>query len=154
VSDGVLKKDLFGNPIEAPAETRGRPKVEWDKRTSNMVLLCFARQWTLARTAKHVRLSVPTLKRVYSSECSMRTSAIERMEMRQLERLNDAAEAGSVPAEKELSRKLEQLRMRDSHAKQAPKPKAKPLGKKEAARLAAMEPSELYDVPPAPGAVN
>jgi hypothetical protein len=132
--------DLFGEPVTLPKEGRGRPAISWDRVTANRVLLCFVRGWTLKKTAVHIGLSVPTLRKVYFSEVAKRTSAAERMEMRQLERLNDQAEGGNVGAEKELARRIEALRMRDASAKYAAEPKAKrppKLGKKDQRKLAA-----------------
>ncbi|MAY20305.1 MAG: hypothetical protein CL955_06770 [Erythrobacteraceae bacterium] len=152
-----LGVDLFGNPVLPRREGAGRPAVEWDQIVSTRVLLAFVRGWGVAKTAKHVGLSSPTLRKVYFSECAMRTTAHERMEMRQLERLNAQAEAGNVAAEKELARRIEQLRMRDRSAEMTSRPPAKEapkLGKKEAADKAAREQRGIFAPPPAPHMVQ
>lgn len=153
MADEILGTDLFGDPVLPRKEGRGRPEIQWDRSVSNKVLLAFARGLTVAKTAKMVGLSTPTLRKVYFSECAKRKEAADRLELTQLARLNDQAEQGSVAAEKELFKQLDRLRMRDQHVADAPRPAktaAKPLGKKEQQQLAALAPSALYDAPPAP----
>lgn len=153
MADEILGTDLFGDPVLPRKEGRGRPEILWDRSVSNKVLIAFARGLTVAKTAKMVGLSTPTLRKVYFSECAKRKEASERLELTQLARLNDQAEQGSVAAEKELFKQLDRLRMRDQHVADAPRPKktaTKALGKKEQQQLAALEPDALYDPPPPP----
>lgn len=135
MSSEILGTDLFGNPVRPARSGPGRPPVEWDQSTSSRVLLCFVRGLGVAETAKMVEMSTPTLRKVYFSECAMRTTAYQRMQLRQLERLNVQAEAGNVAAEKELAKRIDELRMRDASEKFAKpasrKPKAEKIGKKE-----------------------
>ena len=126
------------------------------RATRNRVQMGLVRKLTNREIASTLAISVSTLKEHYSAELQMRKVAQLKMEMRQLERLNALAEGGSVAAEKELATRLDKLRARDEHTKDAPAPKkqAAKLGKKEAADLAAREPSELYDTPAAPPSIN
>jgi hypothetical protein len=156
LGDEVFGTDLFGDPVQKLREGPGRPEVVWNKETSDRVLLGFARGLTVKAVAEIVALSVPTLRKVYFSECAKRKTALLRLEMAQLVRLNTAAAAGNVGADRELARRLDQLRMRDNAAKdQSPRPSAvvKP-GKKEAAMAAALEQRGLYEPPTGPQPVS
>lgn len=135
--------DLFGEPVRPRREGPGRPEIVWNRQTSDRVLLGFARGLTVKETAEVVGLSAPTLRKVYFSECRKRKLARVKLEMLQLSRLNDQAADGNVAAEKELARRLDQLRMRDQAEKIAPPPKrAKPKGVKEQRREAAWSAGE------------
>lgn len=145
--------DLFGDPVLPRQEGRGRPEHRWTRENSNKVLLAFARGLSVKDAASAIGVSAPTLRKVYFSEVSKRDQAKLRMEMTQLNRLNTAAEAGNVAAEKELAKQLERMRQRDQVEASAPAPTARPakLGKKEAARQAAGEVRGLYETPAPPG---
>ncbi|WP_288413827.1 hypothetical protein [uncultured Novosphingobium sp.] len=159
MSDQHPATDLFGEPVMPRREGPGRPEVVWNKQTSDRVLLAFARGLGVKEAADLVGLSSPTLRKVYFSECAKRRTALLRLEMTQLVRLNAQAEAGNVSAERELARRLDQLRMRDASHRQASappsaaKPKSK-LGKKAEAELRAFEQQGLYEPPAAPSQVN
>lgn len=153
MADEFSTTDLFGDEVRLPQRGKGRPAHAPTRLTRNRVLLGLVRGLTNRDIASTVGVSVSTLKEHYSAELKIRRAARLKMEMRQLERLNAQAEEGSVAAEKELSARLDRLRECDQHRKDAPPPKAaktKPIGKKEAAELAAREPTELYDPPAAP----
>ncbi|WP_294353341.1 hypothetical protein [uncultured Sphingomonas sp.] len=152
-ADDFSGVDLFGDPIQPRKEGRGRPEHVWSLENSNKVLLGFARGLTVKQAATVIGLSVPTLRKHYSSEVAQRDAAALRFEMVQLARLNDGAKAGSVAAEKELGRRLEkakldQLSDQVSGGARAPAPK----GKKETLQQAADELTGLYETPPSPGA--
>lgn len=152
----ILGIDLFGDPVLTRREGPGRPVVVWNKTTSDIILLGFVRGWTIKRVAETVKLSQPTLRRVYFSECAKRQIAADLFDMSQLVKLNAAADSGNVTARRELMRRMDVLRMRDSaKADQSPRPsKALALGKKEIAQLAALEQTELYEPPPPPMQLN
>jgi hypothetical protein len=152
VGDEILGFDLFGDPVLPRREGPGRPEVVWSRHGSDLVLLGFARGLTIKECAEVVGLSQPTFRKVYFSECGKRRSARLKVEMLQLTRLNDQAAQGNVSAERELARRLDQLRMRDHAALQASAPPAKEpkIGKKAEAERAAREQTGLYEPPPAP----
>lgn len=131
--------DLFGDPVLPREEARGRPEHKWSRENSNKVLLAFARGLDVKGAATAIGVSVPTLRKHYFSEVAKRDAAKLRMEMTQLARLNKAAEAGSVSAEKELGKRLQQTALADTAERVANRgrngaPAAKPkLGKKEEA---------------------
>lgn len=152
--------DLFGEPVLPRRAGPGRPEVFWNRATSDRVLLAFARGLTVKETAEVVGLSGPTLRKVYFSECAKRRIAALKLEMLQLTRLNDQAAAGNVSAERELARRLDQLRLRDSARRAASAPPSQPsasaapkLGKKQAADLRAAQQRGLYE-PPSPPAIT
>lgn len=151
-----LGVDLFGDPVLPRQEGRGRPEHCWSLEKSNKVLLAFARGLSQKDAAIAVGVSVPTLRKVYFSECSKRAAARLRMEMTQLARLNAMAEGGNVAAEKELMKQLDRMRARDQVRASAPEPTARPrkLGKKEAAQQAAEQVRGLYEAAPPPGQMN
>jgi len=154
VADEILGVDLFGNPFVPRHEGRGRPPHVPTRETRNRVILCLVRELSLKDTASVIGISVPTLREHYSSELAMRATAALRMEMRQLERLNAAADGGNVAAEKELWVRLEKLRLRDKHRAAAPAPAKQPkLGKKAEAEQRAIEHRGLYE-PPSPPALT
>ncbi len=151
MADGILGHDLFGDPVLPTKEGPGRPETVWCREKSNTVLLAFARGLSVREAAIAIGLSGPTLRKVYFSEVAKRNQAKLRMEMKQLSRLNDQAEAGNVAAEKELIKQLDRMRQRDQQQQVAPAPtKAPKLGKKEQAKAAAQEVRGLYEPPPAP----
>lgn len=135
--DVNLEIDLFGDPVLARGEGRGRPAHVWSRENSNRVLLAFVRGLSCKDAAILVGIDVKTLRKHYFRECEQRATAKLRMEMRQLERLNAQAEQGNVGAEKELAKRIEVLRMRDASAKEFGKPSGRkpkveqPLGKKQ-----------------------
>lgn len=147
--------DLFGDAVVAPREGPGRPEHKWSRANSNKVLLSFALGRSQKEAAIAIGVSVPTLRKVYFSECAKRAAAALRMELTQLARLNGQAEAGNVAAEKELAKQIEKIRQRDQHrAVAVPAPlKAPKLGKKEAARQAAAQADGLYKPRAAPAAL-
>jgi len=156
VADDVLVVNLFGDVVAAPQDGPGRPAHHWSRENSNKVLLAFARGLSVKEAALAIGVSAPTLRKVYFSEVGERSKAKLRMEMTQLCRLNRAAEAGSVPAEKELLKTLERMRQRDVVDARAPSHPRKPptIGKKDAAAAAARQVQGLYEPRPSPGQLN
>ena len=87
-----------------------------------------------------IGVDAKTLRKHYSRECAMRTTAALRLEQRQLERLNTHAGAGNVAAEKALADRIEKLRRRDQAKRvgSQERRKAEPvLGKKVVRKLSA-----------------
>ena len=138
--DADLGLDLFGQPVLPPTEGRGRPEHRWSLENSNRVLLAFARGLSQAEAASLIGIDAKTLRKHYSRECALRTTAALRLEMRQLERLNAQAEAGNVAADKALADRIEKLRMRDQAKRVGTRERRKVepvIGKKVARKLAA-----------------
>jgi hypothetical protein len=151
---GFSDVDLFGDAVIPAKEGRGRPEHVWSIANSNKVLLAFVRGLSVKQAATAIGVSVPTLRKHYSSELAQRDAAAIRYEMVQFSRLNELAKSGSVAAEKELARRLEKARLSDlsdSVSKHARPPRAIPLGKKEVALQDAQDVRGLYE-PPAPPA--
>jgi hypothetical protein len=153
---GISEVDLFGDPVVAREEGRGRPEHQWTRENSNKVLIAFAMRRSVKEAATAIGVSVPTLRKHYFSEVAKRDAAELRMEMTQLARLNTSAEGGNVAAEKELLKRLEKARLRalsQSVASQEPAPqRSQPpvrKGKKEQAIEAAAQIEGIF-APPAP----
>lgn len=150
-----LGVDLFGDPVLRREEARGRPEHKWTRANSNKVLLAFARGLDVKGAATAIGVSVPTLRKHYFAEVAKRDVAKLRMEMTQLARLNSAAEAGNVAAEKELGKRLEKATQADTAERVANRgrngaPAPKKLGKKEEATAAAHGLGGKYAPRPAP----
>ena len=150
-----LGVDLFGDPILPREEGRGRPEHQWSLENSNKVLLAFARGLDVKGAATAIGVSVPTLRKHYFAEVKKRDSAKLRMEMTQLSRLNSAAAAGNVAAEKELAKRLERGALKDTADRVANRgrngaPAPQKLGKKEEAKAAAHGLTGRFAPRPAP----
>lgn len=149
--------DLFGDAVVPRREGRGRPEHCWSLANSNKVLLAFARHLTVKQAATAIGVSVPTLRKHYSSELAQREAAAIRFEIVQLARLNDGAKAGSVSAEKELARRLEKAKLADlsdrvsNHARP---PVPLRVGKKEQAQQDAADIRGRFEPPPPPSLLN
>jgi hypothetical protein len=144
--------DLFGDTVIPPKEGRGRPEHTRTLANSNKVLLAFARGMTVKQAAMGIGVSVPTLRKHYSSEVAQREAAAIRFEMVQLNRLNEGAKAGSVSAEKELGRRLDKAKLdalSDRVSNHARPPKPERRGKKEIAQADAESLRGRFE-PPAP----
>lgn len=154
MADGNNREvDLFGDPVLPRHEGRGRPEHVRTLENSNKVLLGFARGLTVKEAATAIGVSVPTLRKHYSSEVAQRDAAAVRFEMVQLHRLNEGAKGGSVSAEKELGRRLEKARidlLSDQVSRNARAPARVKQGKKEALQQAADELRGQYEAPPPP----
>lgn len=149
--------DLFGDPIQPDREARGRPEHRWTLQNSNKVLLAFARGLSVKEAAIVIGVSAPTLRKVYFSEVRRQKDARLRMEMTQLSRLNDAAQAGNVAAEKELLKQIEKAALKDvanSVRDRGRGPKAPALGKKELAQEAAKEAAQKFKPRQGPRLLN
>lgn len=147
--------DLFGDPIIPRREGRGRPEHVWHIENSNKVLLAFARGLTVKQAAVAIGVSVPTLRKHYSSELAQREAAAIRFEMVQLNRLNEGARAGSVAAEKELARRMDRARLEElsdrvSRQARAPMASSARVGKKEQAQQDAADVTGRFEPPPPP----
>lgn len=155
---GFSEVDLFGDPISARREGRGRPEHCWSVENSNKVLLAFARGLTVKEAATGIGVSVPTLRKHYSSEVAQREAAALRFEMVQLARLNEGAKGGSVSAEKELGRRLEKAKLdalADKVSRGARAPAPERIGKKQQAQQDAADVRGRFEPPaPPPGLLN
>jgi hypothetical protein len=150
--------DLFGDAVASRCAGPGRPEHVWTIENSNKVLLAFARGRSPKDAATAIGVSVPTLRKHYSSEVAQREAAALRMEATQLSRLNDAAARGSVPAEKQLMKELQKGRLDALASKVAGRDarplKAPPLGKKEQAKASAKAVGGKFAPPPAPSLLH
>lgn len=152
--------DLFGDPVVAAKEDRGRPEHQWSLANSNKVLIAFAKGLSVKEAATAIGVSVPTLRKHYFSEVAKRDAARLRMEMTQLSRLNDHAAAGNVAAEKELLKRLDKARVESiadrvaDRGRNGAPPRAPKPGKKAAAKAAAAEVTGKYAPPPPPRLIN
>lgn len=143
--------DLFGNPVRAGRGQRGRPAFEVTPEIRNKIKLGLALGWSNERIARGVAVSAATLKRYFRAELKCRDMARDQLDLRRFELAMAEANKGNVGALKELGKMLERndqmlagRKFQDAQdgtpdrAGKADAPRAeKPLGKKEAAQLAA-----------------
>lgn len=139
ISEGAV--DLFGLPLVAE-RGKGRPAHEWTSENSNKVNLLFACGRKPIEIARVLKISKPTFYKHYFNEIANAGHAPLMMRARQLERLNAAAEGGNVAAEKALAGMIhaEQVKVmadRVTDRGRPAEPKPEPVGKKEAAKVAA-----------------
>lgn len=151
-------RNLFGEVWYETAGVRGRPPFQRTLENANKVNMLQAAGWSNDRISACIldprtgkAISVKTLKRYFSPELAGKFTARDRLISRRLLRLWEAAEGGSVAAEKlfgqllqendllVLDRKMGEAQDGDGetegdggyHGSQ------RPLGKKEAAQRAA-----------------
>lgn len=110
--DDVIGYTLWGDPVYRVKRKKGRPPFEWTEENSFKVSMLLACGWSNERIAGTVLdprtgkpISVPTLKRYFRSELSVRDHARDQLKARQLLTAARAAFDGNVGA----MRLLEQL---------------------------------------------
>ena len=152
--EGVV--DLFGCPVRRE-RGRGRPAHVWTLENSNKVNLLFACGYDIKDVAAALGITQPTLRKHYFSEVEQRRVARIRVRALQLERLNRAADAGNVAAEKALAGMIQGevvkvISDRKAASQSAPSHGSSRVGKKEAAKQAAAGVTGKY-APPEPPAL-
>lgn len=130
---------------------RGRPPYEATNANREKVRMLVALGWSQERIASAVHLTGKTLRKHFSPELRPRDVMRDRLEAERLGALFREAMGGRITAIRELGRVLGADRMRAEEAEEeaapapAPAEPAKPLGKKEANRAAAMQAEEDLD---------
>ena len=151
--------DLLGDPIPPEHTGRGRPPHVPDDEKLFKVMLLLAIEKSEDDVAKSIGITAKTLRKHYSRQLKVRDEARLRLEGEILARLAVEAAGGNVGAIKELNRLLEKY----DHAKLSksvanrPAISARsplPLGKKEAAKMAAGKVEGRFAPPPQPRLVN
>ena len=133
--------DLFGLPLLAE-RGKGRPAHVWTLENSNKINLLFACGYKPAQVAKVLGITKPTFYKHYFNEISRAGLAPLMLKAKQLQRLNEAASAGNVTAEKALTLMVhaEQVRTIAARITERTTPADRnvaPVGKKAAAVHAA-----------------
>ncbi len=141
---GEVRFDLLGDPIPEGWGKRGRPPHVRTDQNANKVMLLLAMGWPNQRIAHALGITPPTLRKHYFRELRSREEARDRMEARRFELLWEQMNQGNVAAIKEFGRIVEaQDRAALAHTfaeseADPPRPvRQPPMGKKEAAALAA-----------------
>lgn len=134
--------DLFGDPLPDDHRGRGRPPHVPTVETRQKCVLLAAIGRSPDEIAAALSITAKTLRKHYSRELREHDAAKLKVEGKLLVALVREVDKGNVSANKELAKRLEkaglqQLADRVSGRKSAEK--AAPLGKKEAAKLAANE---------------
>lgn len=151
VSPDEKAKDLLGDPLDQNKETWGRPKYEITKENQEVVAVLRSAGWTLGRIARHLGISIPTLKFYFSIELD---GSADRSEAMALLAIHRRAQQGNVTAARhviamaEKGRALPPERMASDMGQAGADrpetaPQAKPaekLGKKEQLNEAAKKP--------------
>lgn len=123
-------KRIDGPADQSAGQPVGRPEFEPTQRQREDVKLCKADEWSDDRIARQLGISRNTLLKHFAEELAYGADQVRMRNLRNLQRL---ADAGSVPACREL------LEMSEGGAEMLPVPSAPPaeheapLGKKEQA---------------------
>lgn len=141
--------NLWGETVYLEKRTKGRPPFEWTEENSKKISMLLAMGWTNTRIASCVLdprtgkpISVPTLKRYFRAELQLREVARDQFNARRLMVTVGEAFKGSMQAMRLLSMLVKE---NDAVVAEATvideplKPKAPPIGKKEANAAAALE---------------
>lgn len=146
-SDGEF--DLFGDPV-LPERGPGRPPHVPTKESRQFVNMMFVCGHGPLDVAKALGLKKTAFYEHYRHEISERAAAKLKFRGRQLIRLNKLAEAGNVAAEKALAGMIQAEQVKAAGAslvanrRGKPAEKIKPLGKKQAAKEAAINAAGRY----------
>lgn len=132
--------DLFGLPVLAKVERRGRPKHVPSSENRNRVNMLLALGWSNERISGALGITPPTLRRYYFSELKYREVARDRLDMRRAELLWKQVEQGNVGAMREFSRFVDKNDMMKAESDMgAPDAPAEKVGKKAIDRQRAMD---------------
>jgi hypothetical protein len=152
--ENLKVKTLFGEEVYLTPRKKGRPPFEWTEENSNKVSMLLAMGWTNERIASVVidprtgkSISMPTLKRHFRAELSVRQAARDRLMATRLMQTFTEADKGNVGAQRlfdQLVAKndmmLADARMRQGdHKANASETSAEKLGKKQIAQRQADE---------------
>lgn len=138
--------DLLGWPIPEPRTKAGRPEHVPTNENRNKIMMMLVFGCTDDECAKSIGISKPTLRKHYLSELRQRMVARLQLDATRRAALLGKVLAGDVGAIRELDRQLGKLDLAalSEAAGQRPEPKAEPLGKKEAKKLAAAQVEGIY----------
>lgn len=150
--------DLFGDPIPASRGKRGRPAHVPTAENRRFVQVSLACGYGEAVIAAALRINERTLNRHYFHELEGKRSARLRLEMKNMGKLVEQVDGGSVAAMSLLDKKLERLRLREVSDRVADRGrvegKSEPLGKKAAARVAAAAVEGKFAPPTGPKMIH
>lgn len=134
--------DLFGEPVPANWGQRGRPEHIPSQHNRHRVTMMIALGWSNERIAATLYITVPTLRKHYTSELRFRDVARDRLKATMATKLWYLFMSGNnVAACKEFRSLVEQNDlMRYGMPKKPRQQKPLRLGKKEAAARAAHNP--------------
>lgn len=138
--------DLLGDPIPEGFGRRGRPPHNPTTENRLKVRMLLAFDWDEGKIAKSLRITPPTLKKHYFRELRDADEARPALEGELIATTIREARAGNASMMKEAFKLLERHdleRLGISLANLRRQPKEPKYGKKEAKRLAALEPDPL-----------
>ncbi|RSU21214.1 hypothetical protein [Sphingomonas koreensis] len=134
--------DLFGDPVPDGHRGRGRPPHVPTLESRQKCVLLAAMGRNPDEIAASLSITAKTLRKHYSRELREHDAAKLKLEGKLLVALVREVDKGNVAANKELAKRLDKAGLNEL-AKRVGGPrkeeKATPLGKKEAAKLAANE---------------
>lgn len=129
--------DLFGVPVRERRDMAGRPSHEPTDEKRNKVMLLFALGWKKEMVAAALQLSMPTFRKHYFPEIKFAADALLRVKARHIERVWVKAESGDMGALKEIGRMIDRVEASRYAQDDEPAPRARWVGKKEIAKIAA-----------------
>jgi predicted transcriptional regulator len=146
--------DLFGDPLPDDHRGRGRPPHVPTLESRQKCVLLAAVGKTPDQIAAALSITAKTLRKHYSRELREHEAAKLKVEGKLLVGLVREVDKGNVAANKELAKRLDKAGLQElaDRVSGRKKPdKAAPLGKKEAAKVAANEVAGRYAPRPGPG---
>ena len=145
-SDDIVGFTLWGDPVYRVKRKRGRPPFEWTEENSFKVSMLLAAGWTNERIAGTVidprtgkAISVPTLKRHFRPELSVREHARDQLNAKVLMATAQQAFGGNVGALRLLEQLIAKNDRMNAERLLAQKPKGDTPGKKELRAGAALD---------------
>lgn len=149
--------DLFGDPVPRNHGSKGRPEHVPTDANRRIVVLAYATGKKDADVAKMLGITVPTLKKHYFSEWSLRHSAKLRADGVILARLDAQSRGGNVAATKALDKKLERsgvVALSEQMASRSEPNRKAAKGVKEQRKDDAAGVAGIYAPPTAPSLIN
>lgn len=139
-------RDLFGNPVVAIRDRRGRPSFQKNKENQDFVSVRAAADWSQERIAQDMGIDVKTLRKNFSLELEMGATFVEGV---MLDVLMRRVRAGHVPSIRQLQDRIATTAPRKNKGAVKPPEAARPEkpGKKELALEAAQRvPDDWGDI--------
>ncbi|MEO8531293.1 MAG: hypothetical protein ABI459_08715 [Deltaproteobacteria bacterium] len=146
IPEGDKVVDLFGNPIVALRDRRGRPSYQKNKENQDFVSVRAAAGWSQERIAQDMGIDVKTLRKNFSLEMELGATIVDGVI---LDVLMKRVRAGHVPSIGKLQDRIGRTAPRRAKGEDKPAetPKTEKPGKKELALEAAQKvPDDWGDI--------
>lgn len=141
---GVVTMDLFGRPVVALRDRRGRPSYAITEENQRFVAVRAAAGWSTEMIAEDMKADPKTVRKHFSRELS---HGMLMVEGELLDALYQRSRSGHVPSIRRLQDRLDRNAPAAPRADQSAKPGAAKLGKKaQAVEDAQLVPKQWGDI--------